>query len=127
MISEMNREIKITKMSLAVAKDSGWYEVDLSLGENYYWGKDEGCDIFAKTCSHTTVSEFCSTLSELACTDNHLERTYCSSSTFNATCPIDTYGESCKVYKETTDNEYYYGKDSVCLNQDVRKYLYNNI
>ena len=127
MISEMNREIKITKMSLAVAQDSGWYEVDLSLGENYYWGKDEGCDIFAKTCSHTTVSEFCSTSLELGCNDNHLERSICFTSKFNKNCPTNVNGDKCKVYKEISDNQYHYGKDSICLNQDVRKYLSNNI
>ena len=69
MIAETGREVKITKMSLAVAKDSGWYEVDYSLGENYFWGKGDGCDIFKANCSHVTVSEFCPSIFELACSD----------------------------------------------------------
>ena len=119
MIAESGREIKITKMSLAVAKDSGWYEVDLSLGENYFWGKGDGCDIFLGNCSHVTVSELCPSIYEIACSDNHVERTICIASTFNLFCGVDIFGESCKVFKEVDDDEFYYGKESVCLKREV--------
>ena len=72
MVSDDTLDAKFSKMSLAVAKDSGWYEVDLSLGEDYFWGKNEGCDIFDNTCSHTTVSEFCPVKNHRGCSDNHM-------------------------------------------------------
>ena len=119
MISESGEEMKITKMTLAVAKDSGWYEVDLTKGENYFWGKDQGCDIFKTTCSNTTVDQFCSVKNEMGCTDNHVERTICWSNLYNENCPINIFSENCKVYRDYPNEEFTYGKDSVCLKRDV--------
>lgn len=39
-------DARFSRLSLAVAKDSGWYDIDLDLGENYIWRKNEGCGIF---------------------------------------------------------------------------------
>ena len=123
MISQIGKDMKLTKMSLAVAKDSGWYEVDLTLGENYFWGKGEGEGIFKTTCTDTDASEFCPTIWENACSDNHVERTHCHTSTFHSGCNIDLYKESCKIYQVSSDSEYTYGKDSVCLKREVKFYF----
>ena len=121
MISDDVTDAKYTKMSLAVAKDSGWYEVDLSLGENYFWGKDEGCSIFETTCSHANVTEFCSTEGKNGCNDNHMYRTSCSSNTFTGTCKMNLNVKSCKVAHKASSEAFQYGTDSICLNGQVMK------
>ena len=123
MVSDSTMDSKLTKMSLAVAKDSGWYEVDLSMGENYFWGKDEGCDIFANTCSHTTVSEFCAVARHRGCSDNHMYKTYCAAYVFTGTCPINLNVQNCTIERASSSKAWTHGKESVCLNTEVKKEL----
>jgi hypothetical protein len=47
----------ITKLTLGLLEDSGWYKIDLSFAEESSWGKNRGCN-FMK-CSDT-FPEFCS-------------------------------------------------------------------
>ena len=61
MVPDDTLDARMSKMTLAVAKDSGWYEVDLGKGEHYTWAKGEGCSVFENSCDHVNVSEFCST------------------------------------------------------------------
>ena len=112
---------KFSKMALAVAKDSGWYTVDMGLGQTYDWGKDEGCDIYNTPCSPENATEFCSALNEIGCSDNHVNRTVCESTVFNETCPINTSTASCKIVQTASTNEYKYGKNSVCLRRQVNQ------
>ena len=118
MTSQINSYSALSKMSLAVAKDSGWYDVDLSTGQQYEWGKDAGCGIFNHQCPKDDVDEACTEINALGCTDNHMYVTVCSKNTFNSQCPIDLYYRSCKI-KPTSGNGNNYGPDSVCLNTTV--------
>jgi hypothetical protein len=137
MVSDDTTDAKFTRMSLAVAKDSGWYEVDLDMGETYFWGKDEGCDIFEKTCSHTTVSEFCQPDATKApgssywgknqCSDNHMYRTTCLQYLFASTCPINLNTESCVKPKTSYITGFTYGSDSVCLNTTTSSGCYKKV
>ena len=120
MVSQINKNPKITKMSLAVAKDSGFYVVDMLKGENYLWGKNEGCDMFGVTCSNENITEFCEAKNTNTCSDNHMYRTRCKKTTFNATCPIYFYQESCKQIKTSNRPQYTFGKESVCLFTEVK-------
>ena len=129
MVSSQVFDSRVTRMSLAVANDSGWYEVDYSMAENYFWGKGEGCAIFENTCQTASVSEFCSVEGHRGCSDNHMYRTVCSSNVFHPTCNVNLNIQNCKVQRNATtvqidedDNSviFTYGMDSVCLNRDVR-------
>jgi hypothetical protein len=119
MVSDDTTDAKYTHMSLSVAKDSGWYEVDMTSGENFFWGKNEGCSILANTCSHTDVSEFCATEGHSGCNDNFMYRTSCSSSQFTGNCNINLNVKSCKVNHESSTPTFIYGTDSVCLSSQV--------
>ena len=112
-------ESRITSFPLAVAKDSGWYTVDTTMGEYYEWGKDKGCNFLDTSCLTNSIPELCSTVDEYGCSDDHLFRTRCSSNLFNASCPINFYKESCKIEKDSTDPEFTYGRTSVCLLRQV--------
>ena len=118
MIAEISYYPKITKMSLAVAQDSGFYLVDMKKGENYHWGKDEGCDMFNMNCSDPAISEYCSAVGSIGCSDNHMYITICSTTQFNNTCPINLHIISCKE-KRNTNYRYKFGKNSVCLLVEV--------
>lgn len=117
MVAQVSNDSKLTKMTLAVAQDSGWYQVDMSAGENYFWGKDAGCEIFNFGCpKEEEVDEVCSAINSIGCSRNFIYRTKCTKSTFNPTCPIDTYEESCKIRKETDKQWVSYGVAAVCAN-----------
>ena len=107
-------------MSLAVAKDSGFYVVDMKKGENYEWGKNEGCDMFKVTCSSDGISEYCKAYGEVGCNDNHMYRTFCDKNQYNMTCPIEIHAENCKEMRTSEISQFTYGKDSVCLLTEVK-------
>ena len=128
MVSDDTRDAKYTRMSLSIAKDSGWYDVDITTGENYFWGKQEGCSIFEASCSHTSVSEFCNEEFHRGCNDNHMYQTSCSNSEFTGTnCNIYLNIKSCKVNHESTQKAFSYGPDSICLPSQVTDFIYNNV
>ena len=116
MVSDDTTDAKYGQMSLAVGKDSGWYEIDLGMAEHYFWGKNEGCHIFENTCSTANVSEFCSEDYASECSDNHIYRTSCSSSTFTGNCKINLNVKSCKKHHTPSQNLYHFGNDAMCLN-----------
>jgi hypothetical protein len=124
MVSDDTTDAKYTAMSLSVAKDSGWYEVDMTSGENYFWGKDEGCSIFETTCPHANVTEFCNVEGHRGCSDNHMYKTSCSSSQFTGSnCNIYLNTKSCKVNHTSNTNAFIYGTDSVCLPSTVSELI----
>lgn len=119
MVSDDTVDSKLTRLSLAVAKDSGWYEVDLSRGEHYFWGKNEGCSILANTCDHTTVSEFCSSAAHYGCSDDHMYSTNCTTSLFTGNCPINLQSNNCLIPRSWINPIHTSGKDSLCLEKTV--------
>ena len=127
MVSDDTTDAKYGKMSLAVAKDSGWYIVDMGQAEDYFWGKNEGCHIFENTCSTANVTEFCSEQYSSACSDNHLYKTSCSQSTFTGNCKLNLNIKSCKKHHEPSQNLYYYGNDAICLTTQVNLNIFFNI
>lgn len=119
MVADDTTDARFTAMSLAVGKDSGWYEIDLSLGENFFWGKGEGCKIFENTCDHATVTEFCNDESKRGCSDNHMYTTSCDSSTFSGSCNINLNVKSCKTNHTPSIDAFTYGTSSLCLAGEV--------
>lgn len=119
MVSDDSMDARFSAMSLALAKDSGWFEVDLAMGENYFWGKGEGCSIFEHSCSTDSVSEFCSVEGHSGCSDNHLYRTQCDQSNLTGDCRIFLNVQSCKVAHKPESVFFEYGPDSLCLDTEV--------
>ena len=119
MVSDDTTDAKFGPMSLAVGKDSGWYEIDMETAENYFWGKEQGCKIFEKSCLAAEVSEFCYTKGHQSCSENHMYLTSCSSSAFTGSCNINLNIKSCKKHHSTSISAFSYGHDSICLNTEV--------
>lgn len=106
---------KISRFSLAVAKDSKFFEVDLSKAETIFWGKNKGCSFVDQKCSSQEAREFCSETKTVACSENSFHRTVCSNLLFTGKCNINLHLESCKSFRPSEKAYATYGKDSFCL------------
>jgi leishmanolysin len=113
-------ETKLSIFSLAVAKDSGFYIIDLSKAEHIFWGKGEGCSFVEQRCSSTTADEFCHNLNDVACSDNLMYRTLCVKSHFTGDCQINLQMVSCKKQKKSSKIYEQYGMNSLCLPVKVK-------
>lgn len=118
MVAEATVESRLTQMTLAMAKDSGWYEVDLDLGEHFFWGKGEGCSIFENKCDPLTNNEFCAVISRKGCDDTHTYLTKCAYSQFADSCGLNVNMTSCKRFHET-EGPQYYGPEAKCMGGKV--------
>lgn len=118
MVSDDIFDPKLSQMTLAVARDSGWYEVDLDLGQHYIWGRRKGCQFLAGTCSSDHFSEFCDRKNQTACDDSHDYVTRCTRSNFTETCDVQMSIESCKA-GYSHNKLFYYGPKAKCLNTKV--------
>ena len=114
MISQGSINGSFSKMSLAVAKDSGWYVVDMQKGDKYIWGKNKGCQIFDRTCSPNLSSIFCSDVEGISCSDDHLYVNTCLESVNRENCYTKKNLISCKIPQNTLYTIYNYGYDSMC-------------
>lgn len=47
----------LSKFTLAILEDSGWYKVDYMQAQPFYWGKGKGCSFYTHLCKNT--EEFC--------------------------------------------------------------------
>ena len=81
MISTDYQEIVISDISLALFKDSGWYEVNYYSGGLFRFGKGQGCDFLNSFCVISGKTnfklDFCDSQYENMCTSNNLNRGIC--------------------------------------------------
>ena len=88
MISTDYPEIVISDISLALFKDSGWYDVNYYTGGLFRFGKGEGCKFLDSLCVNSNKSnfefDFCDKKYENMCTSNYLNRGYCYITEYNS-------------------------------------------
>jgi hypothetical protein len=114
MVAEDTQNSRFSKFSLAVAKDSGWFEVDLSLGEHFTWGKGAGCEFVQKrTCFDTNSYEICSENRFMTCSRDFKTKYSCSKTGFTDECRIGTEGINCVDDREGSFYENF-GVNSRC-------------
>ena len=114
MVSDDTRDAAFSRMTLAVTKDSGFYEVDIEKGDSYVWGKGKGCGMVDLTCDAAAISHFCTTSGGI-CSDNLLYRGSCHNSQFTGSCNIELQAWWCKEELGKTGDFYYLGHDAICL------------
>lgn len=122
MVPDSTLHARFTKMSLAVAKDSGLYDVDLSLGEEFYFAHGQSCRVHSKKCPRR-VADFCSASASGStyCSRNHDYVTMCRSGTFPGTeCGIKQSSTYCKKEKLESGAFYEYGMEAKCSEYQVR-------
>lgn len=76
-------------ITLAVFEDSGWYRVNYTYRQEYYWGKGQGCDFgLSSSCLMPDSAYFCQQQSSRGCHFLHKDRGTCLSSPFLHGCNI---------------------------------------
>jgi hypothetical protein len=124
MVSDDVTDARFSKMSLAVGKDSGFYEIDLETGDNYFWAKDQGCKLMDNTCSVSDVNVFCSTDGNAGCSPNRMYTTTCTASQYTGNCNISLNTKLCKLGHTAEVEAFGYGPNAICLNGEVRFIFY---
>lgn len=110
---------QFSKMTLAVFKDSAWYQPDMTSGVDYTWAKNAGCGLFSLDCPADDLDEVCKAVDADACSEDHLYRTRCLATRYNSKCPMQLVSESCKFRKINENPQFTYGKNSVCLAVEI--------
>jgi len=41
---------RLSKLTLAMLEATGWYEVDYSMADQFYWGEGKGCSFVTGPC-----------------------------------------------------------------------------
>jgi len=80
--SQINDQ-RLSELTLALLESTGWYKVDYSMADPFYYGKGEGCG-YMSSCSG--FKEFCSGSSE-GCSYHGQAGAYCGSDSFSDGCP----------------------------------------
>ena len=100
MTSTVSSHMLISKITLALFEDSGWYMPDYSQAEDMWWGKNRGCDLqFTDLCpmgdlQSNKTGEFCSFADvpfSFGCDAYGAIATQCSKtlSKYSEGCPVD--------------------------------------
>lgn len=110
---------KFSKMTLAVAKDSGFYEIDLTKGDYFTWGKGHGCSLLNKSCNQFLSSEICVSSKQLACDSKHRIVRECSLGSLADNCGIFEPTLDCRKPKQVQTPLTIYGPKSVCMTVTV--------
>ena len=111
-------DARISEFTLAFLEGTGWYTVNYSMAEPFFWGKNQGCNFVNGPCVDKTTKkakfdEFCSPLTSKGCTFHGRAGGYCAttkpttSSTLNSnynywgnkTALPDTFADNCPYYR----------------------------
>jgi hypothetical protein len=84
-----------SRVSFAVLEDTGWYKIDYSYADPFYWGKDEGCDFFDDKCIDNEKASFPVFCTEnpgadgqnAMCSHDHLSQGYCHKVQYSTELP----------------------------------------
>lgn len=119
MVPESTLDSRLSVMSLAVAADSEWYQVDFQKADPYIWGKNKGCGILNSQCQRSVISEFCNVVRTTSCSDDFQYISMCVKTRSTGSCKINTNNHNCKMPKKRTRKSYKYGRYSICQNCQV--------
>ena len=123
MVPDDTFDSRFSQMSLAVAADSGWYDVDLFSADNYEFGKNLGCGIFSSKCPSNIISQFCNLRGVQGCSDDMKYVNICHNSIFTGNCGINLNYRSCKSNRVTRNKSFVYGRKSICQNCEVKFFI----
>ncbi len=90
MTSQKTGYSSISKFTLSLMEDTGWYKVDYSQTEELEWGKGKGCGFLNADCS-LGYEEYCGVANEKNCTPDYIGKALCTSSSFSDTCLFNEY------------------------------------
>ena len=77
----------VSKMTLALLEDSGWYKVNYSMAGDLRWGRYQGEDFVSLPCNHWRGAYHCNTTQVSGCTYNREAEGYCPILSYNGDLP----------------------------------------
>ena len=82
----------LSKMTLALLEDTGWYKIDYEKSEELFWGKGKGCDFMNAMCD-TKFYEYCVLENERNCSVEYRGKTFCAKTSFGDKCFTNEYSQ----------------------------------
>ncbi|TPP62498.1 Leishmanolysin peptidase [Fasciola gigantica] len=95
MAGSIGKSLFVSNLTLSYFQDTGWYDVDRTLADNWLWGKGLGCDFVRKSCyEYWKIKESAGLSIEPWCKKVYSKDTYCLS--------YDNAYGSCDLVKYST-------------------------
>ncbi|XP_009365609.2 leishmanolysin [Pyrus x bretschneideri] len=77
----------VSKMTLALLEDSGWYQANYSMAENLDWGRNQGTEFVTSPCNLWKGAYHCNTTQLSGCTYNREAEGYCPIVSYSGDLP----------------------------------------
>lgn len=77
----------VSKMTLALLEDSGWYKANYSMADRLDWGRNQGTHFVTSPCNMWKGAYHCNTTQLSGCTYNREAEGYCPILSYNGDLP----------------------------------------
>lgn len=77
----------VSKMTLALLEDSGWYRANYSMADRLDWGRNQGSEFVTFPCNHWKGAYHCNTTQLSGCTFNREAEGYCPIMNYSGDLP----------------------------------------
>ncbi|XP_057434922.1 uncharacterized protein LOC130727714 [Lotus japonicus] len=77
----------VSKMTLALLEDSGWYKANYSMADHLDWGRNQGSEFVTSPCNLWKGAYHCNTTQFSGCTYNREAEGYCPILTYSGELP----------------------------------------
>ncbi|KAF4348238.1 hypothetical protein CsatB_008675 [Cannabis sativa] len=77
----------VSKMTLALLEDSGWYQANYSMADHLDWGRNQGTDFVTFPCNLWKGAYHCNTTQASGCTYNREAEGYCPIVSYSGDLP----------------------------------------
>ncbi|KAJ9186625.1 hypothetical protein P3X46_002173 [Hevea brasiliensis] len=77
----------VSKMTLALLEDSGWYQANYSMADHLEWGRNQGTDFVTSPCNLWKGAYHCNTTQLSGCTYNREAEGYCPILSYSGDLP----------------------------------------
>ncbi|KAK4429151.1 Leishmanolysin-like peptidase [Sesamum alatum] len=77
----------VSKMTLALLEDSGWYRANYSMADRLDWGRNQGTGFVTSPCNHWKGAYHCNSTHISGCTYNREAEGYCPIVSYNGDLP----------------------------------------
>ncbi|KAK1436551.1 hypothetical protein QVD17_02332 [Tagetes erecta] len=87
MTGSVGTQSVVSKMTLALLEDSGWYEANYSMADRLDWGSNQGTEFLTNPCNLWKGPYHCNTTQLTGCTYNREAEAYCPIVNYNDDLP----------------------------------------
>lgn len=77
----------VSKMTLALLEDSGWYQANYSMADRLDWGRNQGTEFVTSPCNLWKGAYHCNTTQLSGCTYNREAEGYCPIVSYSGDLP----------------------------------------